>query len=521
MRPQPHLHIRSDLNIRPHYDSPGYDAIKSPQLGDPLSAFYAHELSGLRWQALRIQLSEDDRTVAGDGLLLHRDGLSPLLVPSNDAQVDAGQWAQFPPQTTHSVSSPRQRSGFPRNTATGIAESIPPSPVLSDSGLASPSLPVLSPQASERSKPATARKRKRTRFPLPAWLHSQVSWIALYFTFNLGLTLYNKLVLVRFPFPYTLTALHALCGTLGGWALRHQGTYVPARLTSRQHGVLAAFSVLYAVNIAVSNASLQLVTIPFHQVVRAATPIFTTALSMLLFGTHFSRLKIMTLLPVMAGVALATYGDYYFTIWGLLLTLLGTFLAALKTIYTNVLQSAPPLTSSSNTRRTPTTSMRGALLVPPRLALHPLDLLTRTSPLACALCLVYAYFSGELGRVRHSFAEEGVAGWARLLVLLGNGTIAFGLNVVSLSANKRIGALNMTVAAWYDLMASHTANVKQALTILCAVSLFQLTITPLNALGICVTLAGGAWYAWVEYLAKMEKKHGQRNRVLPRGISVA
>ena len=46
------------------------------------------------------------------------------------------------------------------------------------------------------------------------------------------------------------------------------------------------------------------------------------------------------------------------------------------------------------------------------------------------------------------------------------------------------------------------ANVKQALTILCAVGMFHLTITPANALGIIITLAGGAWYAWVEYMAK-------------------
>lgn len=45
-----------------------------------------------------------------------------------------------------------------------------------------------------------------------------------------------------------------------------------------------------------------------------------------------------------------------------------------------------------------------------------------------------------------SFHHEGAASWARILVLLGNGVIAFGLNVVSLSANKRVGALNMTVA---------------------------------------------------------------------------
>ena len=156
----------------------------------------------------------------------------------------------------------------------------------------------------------------------------------------------------------------------------------------------------------------------------------------------------------MAGVALAyvaillvafvylhwrsTYGDYYFTFLGLLLTLLGTFLAALKTIYTNVLQSSP----KSQRIHRPLV----ALPAPPRLALHPLDLLTRTSPLACALCLFYAFASGELGRARSSLAPTTLEGLVRVLVILGNGVIAFGLNVVSLSANKRVGALNMTVA---------------------------------------------------------------------------
>ena len=37
---------------------------------------------------------------------------------------------------------------------------------------------------------------------------------------------------------------------------------VPTRLTQRENLILAAFSVLYTINIAVSNISLQLVTVP-------------------------------------------------------------------------------------------------------------------------------------------------------------------------------------------------------------------------------------------------------------------
>ncbi|KAI0643831.1 triose-phosphate transporter family-domain-containing protein [Trametes meyenii] len=390
--------------------------------------------------------------------------------------------------------SPRQRSGFPRGALDTPAIDLTASPVLSDVGLRSPSLPVVSPHASAASQSSPAKKAASKRLPRT---HSQAFWLALYFAFNLGLTLYNKGVLVRFPYPYTLTAVHAFCGSLGGYALRRKRFYAPARLDAKSYAVLAAFSVLYAVNIAVSNISLHLVTIPFHQVVRAATPIFTTVLSAIIFGTRPSSSKLLALSPVILGVFLATYGDYYFTALGFLLTLLGTVLAALKTIYTNILQS-PPKYTTRLTHQPTFPAFFSTLLLPPSLNLHPLDLLTRMSPLAFAQCLVYAYLSGEFTKIAAASATTSAVptGWWRLLLLLGNGCIAFGLNVVSFTANGKVGALNMTVAA----------NVKQVLTIVLAVLVFDLTITPTNALGIAIALLGGAWYARVEYQAKAQKK---------------
>jgi hypothetical protein len=98
-------------------------------------------------------------------------------------------------------------------------------------------------------------------FPALLW-DSQAVWLALYFCFNLALTLYNKMILFRFPFPYSLTAVHALSGVIGGYALLGTGVFVPATLSARESILLAAFSVLYAFNIVVSNISLQLVTVP-------------------------------------------------------------------------------------------------------------------------------------------------------------------------------------------------------------------------------------------------------------------
>lgn len=306
-------------------------------------------------------------------------------------------------------------------------------------------------------------------------------WLILYFGFNLGLTLYNKGVLIHFPFPYTLTALHALCGTFGSLVLLRNGTFVPAQLTAADNLALLAFSVLYTINIAVSNVSLHLVTVPFHQVVRAATPIFIILLSIFLFGTRSSNHKMLSLVPVIAGVGFATYGDYSYTRSGLVLTILGTVLAAIKTIYTSILQSTPSPTSPQP---------RVNFIVPPRLQLHPLDLLMRMAPLAFIQCVFLAYLTGESSRVHAWSLVQMTPIKAALLGV--NGLIAFGLNIVSFTANRAAGPLSMTVAA----------NVKQVLSVFCAVILFKLTITPTNALGIVLTITGGMWYAAVEYQEK-------------------
>ena len=36
-------------------------------------------------------------------------------------------------------------------------------------------------------------------------------------------------------------------------------------------------------------------------------------------------------------------------------------------------------------------------------------------------------------------------------------------------------------------------------------AIFNLSVSRMNALGIAVTIAGGAWYAWVEYEEKMRR----------------
>lgn len=81
-------------------------------------------------------------------------------------------------------------------------------------------------------------------------------WLGLYFVLNLSLTLYNKIILNNFKFPYSLTAIHTLCGSVGCYILYLSGIFVPAKLGDRENIIMVMFSVLYTINIAISNVSL-------------------------------------------------------------------------------------------------------------------------------------------------------------------------------------------------------------------------------------------------------------------------
>ena len=69
-------------------------------------------------------------------------------------------------------------------------------------------------------------------------------------------------MLINFPYPYALTAVHCLSGTIGTMACAWLKVFKPPRLTRDEKVIIVMFSFLYSINIVVSNLSLGLVSIP-------------------------------------------------------------------------------------------------------------------------------------------------------------------------------------------------------------------------------------------------------------------
>jgi len=167
---------------------------------------------------------------------------------------------------------------------------------------------------------AGSSAQRRTKF----------KYLAVYFVCNVSLMLYNKAILGKFEYPWLLTALHAGSSLLGCSLLFLRGRLSLTKLSLRDNLILILFSFLFTINIAISNVSLSMVSMPFHQVLRSTCPFFTILICRFFYNRTYSTKTYLSLIPIIIGVALATYGDYCFTLSGFLLTLLGVILASIK-----------------------------------------------------------------------------------------------------------------------------------------------------------------------------------------------
>lgn len=292
---------------------------------------------------------------------------------------------------------------------------------------------------------------------------TKITFIALYLFLNLSLTLSNKSVLSQLSLPWLLTVSHTTATSIGTFALMGTGHLHLTPLSLRSHLSLLAFSILFTLNIAISNVSLAMVSVPFHQIMRSTCPVVTILLYRTIYSRSYNRGTYVSIVPLVLGACLATAGDYQASGLGFLLTLLGVFLACIKTIATNRLMTGP-------------------------LDLSAMELLLRMSPLAAIQCMAYAALTGELSALRRFTQLDGGLTWSLSIALLLNACVAFALNVVSFQTNKLVGALAVTVCG----------NVKQALTILLGIVVFSVPIGVTNATGMFVTMMGAAWFSKVE-----------------------
>jgi len=222
------------------------------------------------------------------------------------------------------------------------------------------------------------------------------------------------------------------------------------------------FSVLFAANIAIGNASLKYVSVTFNQVMRSLVPGMVMIMGGLLLNKTYSTQQKLSLIPVCFGVMLACKGEMYFSTLGFFVTCFCVALAASKTVVSSLVMTG-------------------------EMKMQPLDLLCKMCPLAFVEILTLSLLSGELSSIWSRW-DEITQSWAIPVVVM-SGFSSFSLNITNFYANKMTSPLTLSVCA----------NAKQVMMIVIATVIFKTPINWVNGIGIFIVLAGGARYSQVSY----------------------
>lgn len=314
-----------------------------------------------------------------------------------------------------------------------------------------------------------------------AWISDPSKiWISIWFVLNIILTLMNKGMMhfCHFTFPVALSFIHQSMSTFLSFFMQATGAIKFVEEEEQPPGIpnfekkimirILSLSLLFTANIVFGNISLYFCSVSFVQIVRAIIPMVTMILSLIVLKSKYTLQHYLSCAVVCVGVCFSCLGESSHTTLGLFITIIGCVLSSSKSIFVKQSLGGVYKISSSN-------------------------LLLRMSPVSAIEMFALSSIMGEPKKMVVS--EKYTSNLIAILLILSTGVIAYFLNLTNFLATKYTSPLTVTIAGC----------VKQVVTIILSVLIFDKSITLLNALGIVITMAGSLWYSLLKFIQKKEE----------------
>jgi drug/metabolite transporter (DMT)-like permease len=293
--------------------------------------------------------------------------------------------------------------------------------------------------------------------------------IACWYTANVGVLLLNKYILsvYGFRFPVFMTLCHmCMCSVLS--AAAREFKIVPKQFirTRRHYAKVAVLAVTFALSVLGGNVSLRYIPVSFNQALGATTPFFTAIFAYLLLRKKETTATYMTLIPVVGGIAVATWGEPSFNFIGFCACLVGVCCRALKSVLQGWLltpagEKEAEKMSNSNENK-----------------LDSMSLLYYMSPVAI-VTLGICTFIMEPDAIS-AFYDAAEMNPPFIAILLGNCFVAYLVNLTNFLVTAHVGALSLQVLG----------NAKGVVCTIVSIMLFRNPVTFRSVAGYTITMVG-------------------------------
>ncbi|KAK7301535.1 hypothetical protein RJT34_12401 [Clitoria ternatea] len=132
------------------------------------------------------------------------------------------------------------------------------------------------------------------------------SLFGLWYLFNIYFNIYNKQVLKAFHFPVTVTVVQFAVGTVLVSLMWGLNLYKKPKISGAQLLAIVPLALVHTLGNLFTNMSLGKVAVSFTHTIKAMEPFFSVVLSAMFLGEFPTPWVVGSLLPIVGGVALAS-----------------------------------------------------------------------------------------------------------------------------------------------------------------------------------------------------------------------
>lgn len=297
----------------------------------------------------------------------------------------------------------------------------------------------------------------------------------LWYLFNIYFNIYNKQVLKSFHYPVTVTVVQFAVGSVLVLLMWMFNLYKKPKVSAGQLAAILPLAIVHTLGNLFTNMSLGKVAVSFTHTIKAMEPFFSVVLSAAFLGENPTPWVVLSLLPIVGGVALASVTEASFNWAG--------FWSAMASNVTN--QSRNVLSKKVMVKKVPKEE-------------ESMDNITLFSIITVMSFILLA---------PAALVMEGVKFTPTYLE-------AAGLNVQQLYLRSFLAALCFHAYQQVSYMilqrvspVTHSVGncVKRVVVITSSVLFFKTPVSPINALGTGIALAGVFLYSRVKRIKAKPK----------------
>ncbi|CAO2163634.1 unnamed protein product [Urochloa humidicola] len=138
------------------------------------------------------------------------------------------------------------------------------------------------------------------------------AFFGLWYLFNIYFNIYNKQVLKVFPYPINVTEVQFAVGSAVALFLWITGILKRPKISGAQLLAILPLAVVHTLGNVFTNMSLGKVAVSFTHTIKAMEPFFSVLLSAIFLGELPTLSVVLSLLPIVGGVALASLTEASF-----------------------------------------------------------------------------------------------------------------------------------------------------------------------------------------------------------------